>query len=209
MHERVAVKQELVKRNLMDQAGAVCGSARVNLNRNDTVFKGVTWNADRVFDLVKIRVAIWAQAKWPLEYSVVLDTYIFLAEGAVVKKKERTRTAKEWSKPHKREMKYNVDEVAQGCRGEVGIGGIMRDDEGNIKIVFSKAIGVDNASAAEVRAIKKAFLTFARFASGNGKDRVTLMLMLFVTGGSAGLCVCDLDLSIWASLASPVLALVG
>ncbi|EOY05131.1 Uncharacterized protein TCM_020213 [Theobroma cacao] len=58
-------------------------------------------------------------------------------------------------------MKYNVDGAANGCTGEAGIGGIMRNDEGNIKIVFSKAIGVEDASAAEVRAIREAFLSFA------------------------------------------------
>ncbi|EOY26998.1 Uncharacterized protein TCM_028954 [Theobroma cacao] len=119
------------------------------LYRNDMVFRGVTWNADQVFELVKLRVASWAQAKWPLEYGVVLDTYKYPAKGAMVKKRKITRVVEEWSKPHKGEMKYNVDGVAQGCPEEVGIGGIIRDDEGNTKIVFSKVIGVEDASAAE------------------------------------------------------------
>ncbi|EOY07562.1 Uncharacterized protein TCM_021964 [Theobroma cacao] len=131
------------------------------LYRNDTVFRRVTWNVDQVFDLLKQRVATWAPAKWHHEYGVVLDTERYPAEGTVIKRRMRTRIVEEWSKPRKGEMKYNVDGAAPGCPGKVGIGGIMRDEEGNTKIVFSKAIGVEDASVAEVRAVREAFLTFA------------------------------------------------
>ncbi|EOY27006.1 Uncharacterized protein TCM_028962 [Theobroma cacao] len=168
LHERVAVKQELAKKNLIDQEAAVCGLFKneselvrhlffhclevwhvwmrwcsewgvtwvvledlvisfntwnagpvrkgefkiwcmafyailwsVWLYRNDMVFRRATWNADQVFELVKLKVATWAQAKWPFEYGVVLDTFRYPAEGTMVKKRKITRIVEEWSKPHK------------------------------------------------------------------------------------------------------------
>lgn len=50
-------------------------------------------------------------------------------------------------------MKFNVD----------GISGVLRDENGLVKVFFSKAIGVGDANRAKVRAIREAFLIFSIF----------------------------------------------
>ncbi|OMO83173.1 hypothetical protein COLO4_22651 [Corchorus olitorius] len=55
---------------------------------------------------------------------------------------------------------FNVDGSARGQPGEAGIGGILRDDSGNTKLVFSKFIGIADSNMAELLAIKEAFLIF-------------------------------------------------
>ncbi|EOY02251.1 Uncharacterized protein TCM_016783 [Theobroma cacao] len=58
-------------------------------------------------------------------------------------------------------MKFNVDGAAQGCPGKAGIGGVMRNNKGQIKVPFSKSIGIGDSNIAEVRAIREAFLIFS------------------------------------------------
>lgn len=44
-------------------------------SRNEIVFQGKKWNKDQVLELARIRVAYWANAKWPKDYPYVLDVY--------------------------------------------------------------------------------------------------------------------------------------
>lgn len=71
------------------------------LYRNDTVFRGVTWNADQVFELVKLELPRLAQAKWPLEYGAILDTYRYPVEGAEVKKGRKPELWRSGANPTK------------------------------------------------------------------------------------------------------------
>lgn len=47
-------------------------------------------------------------------------------------------------------MKFNVDGATQGSPGEVEIVGALQDENGCMKISFSKAIGMGDANIAEV-----------------------------------------------------------
>ncbi|OMO50641.1 hypothetical protein COLO4_37965 [Corchorus olitorius] len=47
-----------------------------------------------------------------------------------------------------------------GQPGEAGIRGILRDDSGCTRLIFSKPIGIANSNMAEILAIKEAFLVF-------------------------------------------------
>ncbi|XVF42328.1 hypothetical protein PTKIN_Ptkin01aG0352500 [Pterospermum kingtungense] len=58
-------------------------------------------------------------------------------------------------------LKFNIDGAASGQPGPAGIGGILRDCNANIKMRFSKSIGIADSSLAEVLAVKEAFLLFS------------------------------------------------
>ncbi|EOY10119.1 Uncharacterized protein TCM_025497 [Theobroma cacao] len=131
------------------------------LHRNEMVFKGVVWDADKVYELSKLRVTTWAKAKWPQDYGMVLQTYQDPTLGKIMSKTKEKRAVDDWSKPATGQMKFNVDGAAQGCPRDAGIGGVLRDSDGRIKAIFSKTIGVGDASLAKVRAIREAFFVFA------------------------------------------------
>ncbi|EOY03714.1 Uncharacterized protein TCM_018827 [Theobroma cacao] len=131
------------------------------LQRNEMVFRGKGWDGNQVYEVSKLRVAIWAKTRWPCEYGTVLDTYRNPTLGVVIRKLRKGRTVDELRKSNLEEMKFNVDGVAQGCPGDAGIGGVMHDDKGQIKVLFSKSIGIGDSNLAEVKAIREAFLIFS------------------------------------------------
>ncbi|EOY17318.1 Uncharacterized protein TCM_036481 [Theobroma cacao] len=57
-------------------------------------------------------------------------------------------------------MKFNIDGLAKGCLGPTGIGGIIRNESGEVKINFSKPIGMDDSSQVEIMAVKEVILIF-------------------------------------------------
>ncbi|EOY04715.1 Uncharacterized protein TCM_019904 [Theobroma cacao] len=65
--------------------------------------------------------------------------------------------------PPRRWFKFNTDEAgaAKGCRGQMGIGGVLRDEKRAIKMVFSKCTGWDDSNIAEAMASHEAMMLFA------------------------------------------------
>ncbi|EOY03770.1 Uncharacterized protein TCM_018948 [Theobroma cacao] len=57
-------------------------------------------------------------------------------------------------------MKFNVDGAARGCLRLAGIGGILRDCCGEVKIIFSKALRKTDSNLAKMMVVKEAFLIF-------------------------------------------------
>lgn len=108
------------------------------LHKNEMVFKGVVWDAKKVYELSKLRVATWAKAKWPQNYGMVLHTYQNPMLGKIRCKIKEKRVVADWSKPAIGQMKFNVDGVAQGCPGEAGIWGVLRDMMGRFKLFSRK-----------------------------------------------------------------------
>ncbi|EOY04005.1 Uncharacterized protein TCM_019262 [Theobroma cacao] len=90
------------------------------LFRNDIVFCGKVWDPNQLYKLTELRVATWANAKWPQE-----------------------------------------NYAARGCQGEAGIGGILRNSNGEIRMIFSKSIGFADSNLAEMLAKREAFLMFS------------------------------------------------
>ncbi|EOY05993.1 Uncharacterized protein TCM_020852 [Theobroma cacao] len=129
IHEGVAVKQELVRRGMIttDQLGVLF--ARMNQNLCDICFFTVRTFGRSGCD----GVASGAKARWRLEYGVVMDNYRCPQLGKVMMKAMKERLVEEWCKPAAREMKFNVDGAAQGCPGESGIRGVLRDNQGDSK----------------------------------------------------------------------------
>lgn len=60
-------------------------------------------------------------------------------------------------------MKFNVDGTSFGSTRKAEIGGILHDNNGLIKVMFSKSIGLGDSSLVELLAIRKAFIIFTNF----------------------------------------------
>lgn len=54
-------------------------------------------------------------------------------------------------------LKFNIDGAPRGKLGLTGIGGVFRDSNRQVLIMFSKHIGVENSNEAEVLAYLEAF----------------------------------------------------
>ncbi|XVF70014.1 hypothetical protein PTKIN_Ptkin11bG0127400 [Pterospermum kingtungense] len=57
-------------------------------------------------------------------------------------------------------MKFNVDGSVKGYPGDARIRGVLRDHNANIKIVFSKYVGIVYSNLAKVLVVHKAFKLF-------------------------------------------------
>lgn len=58
-----------------------------------------------------------------------------------------------WCPPPQNKIKLNVDGSTRSKPGHVGIGGILRDEIGNIKAMFVASVGVRDSNEAEFLAI--------------------------------------------------------
>ncbi|EOY23054.1 Uncharacterized protein TCM_015057 [Theobroma cacao] len=128
---------------------------------NEWQLGGKEWNTDQVLELARIRVATWVNAKWPREYPSALNVYRQPTIQCQLPKKGQERKGIQWDKPRYGQMKFNVDGAARGCPRPTGIGGILRDHRGEVKIIFSKPISETDSNFAEMMAIKEAFLIFS------------------------------------------------
>ncbi|EOY13094.1 Uncharacterized protein TCM_031615 [Theobroma cacao] len=131
------------------------------LFKNEMVFNGKSWDELKLMDIIKTRIAYWSKARWDNPCLSFLDFFKNPELGVVFSKKKFVKKNLEWIKPALSELKFNVDGAAKGCPGEIGIGGVLRDYEGRIKLQFSKSTGWGDSNLAELLAIKEAFLLFA------------------------------------------------
>lgn len=69
------------------------------------------------------------------------------------KKERRQRPVLDWNPPPTNKLKWNVDGSAKGKPGEAGIGGVLRDEYGNILGMFSAYVGIRDSNEAEFMAI--------------------------------------------------------
>ncbi|XVF02552.1 hypothetical protein REPUB_Repub04eG0184400 [Reevesia pubescens] len=66
-----------------------------------------------------------------------------------------------WEAPPSSSIKFNVDSAMCGISGQVGISGVLKNDEGVIKLIFSRSAGIIDLTIVEFLAIKEAFTFFA------------------------------------------------
>lgn len=57
-------------------------------------------------------------------------------------------------------LKFNVDGSARGKPGPAGVGGVHRNDQGAVLVLFSKNVGLMESNEAEVVAILEALRVF-------------------------------------------------
>lgn len=83
--------------------------------------------------------------------------------GNVNKEKNRSVV---WSPPSLSTSKFNVDGIARGRSGPVGIGGVLHNKEEISSLVFSELMGVRDSNDAELLGIRKGLLLWERHGHG-------------------------------------------
>ncbi|XP_017981001.1 PREDICTED: uncharacterized protein LOC18592617 [Theobroma cacao] len=116
---------------------------------------------EQVLELARIRVAIWANAKWPRIYPSILEVYHQPPTQSQLTKKSQERKGIIWEKPDQGQMKFNVDGTARRCPGPTRIGEILRGCSREAKIIFPKAHGEADSSLAKMMVVKEALLIFS------------------------------------------------
>ena len=138
--------------------------------RNDAVFNGKVMETAQLCDLVGYRVAYWCKAKWPDGAALVDDYMRFPDCIQTASRGGKVLPRVEWVMPEVGQLKFNVDGAARGQPGEAGIGGVLRDENGSTRLVFSKSIGLADSNMVELLAIKEAFLIFSASDWVNEKE---------------------------------------
>ncbi|EOY09871.1 Uncharacterized protein TCM_025241 [Theobroma cacao] len=131
------------------------------IGRNEVVFHNKVWDKELIWKLIKLRVAMWVKVRWQDTASSITDIYRFPAIGLNQQRDENIRPLTVWEKSGANAIKFNVDGAANGSPGEAGIGGLLRNEKGEVLIKFSKAIGRGDLNLAEYLSIKEAFILFS------------------------------------------------
>ncbi|XVE56530.1 hypothetical protein DITRI_Ditri04bG0018200 [Diplodiscus trichospermus] len=113
------------------------------------VFNGASPDLVKLIDLIKLRLAFWIMAKWPKIAAGTLDVFRSLLFVSVPEETIVEHRNSSWSPPPSGSLKFNVDGSALGQPGLTGISGILKDSEANVKLICSKAIGVEDSNMAE------------------------------------------------------------
>ncbi|XVE88825.1 hypothetical protein DITRI_Ditri19aG0099600 [Diplodiscus trichospermus] len=108
-----------------------------------------------------LRMALWGKAKWQNLNKNILDIFRWPQVIKIQPIKHVIRSTSCWEKPAVGCLKFNVDGSEKGQPGSASIGGVLRDHDANIKLVFSKSVGVADSNLAEVLAIREAFVIFS------------------------------------------------
>ncbi|EOY22774.1 Uncharacterized protein TCM_014846 [Theobroma cacao] len=129
--------------------------------KNEVIFSGKEWNVDQCLDLVKVRVASWSNAEWPTDHFSIMDTNREPLARCQPRKNRKNIKNTLWTAPDERTLKFNIDGAAQECPRLVGIGGLLPNYKGEVKIIFCKHIGEADSNLAKYRTIMEAFAIFA------------------------------------------------
>ncbi|KAK1575025.1 hypothetical protein Q3G72_001936 [Acer saccharum] len=124
--------------------------------RNDVVFNQGASDFDRVIEMVKWRAAGWFKHFGQGSKCSVAFLMMNLKVGCVDSSKVKRMVKCGWKPPMVGSLKFNVDGSSRGNPGLSGIGGVLRNSDGDIVCLFSAPIGVGSAMDSEVQAILKA-----------------------------------------------------
>ena len=132
---------------------ALCWS--IWMERNDVIFNLSNYEEDRIWDMHRQRLSWWIKARWKsCPYPVSM--FIAKLEEISLPVKSKDRRNLEWIPPPSGLLKFNVDGASKGNPGSSGVGGVLRDEFGEVRGFFSKSVGVVWAFEAEVIAIRTA-----------------------------------------------------
>ncbi|XVF28382.1 hypothetical protein REPUB_Repub15cG0024800 [Reevesia pubescens] len=75
-----------------------------------------------------------------------------------------------WELPPPGSLKFNIDRASRGKPGPARIGGVLRENKGTVKMIFSKSIGVADSNLAELLDLREAIVLFAtsRWVTSHG-----------------------------------------
>ena len=130
------------------------------LTRNQMVFASSMVNWSEVFEIIKFRVICWFKNKSTEVCMSINDMMLNIQSAISLAKPGKTRVLAAWEVPPIGFLKFNVDGSAHGKPGPTGIGGVLRDHDGNTRFLFAKSIGVNDSNYAELRAIQEALEWF-------------------------------------------------
>ncbi|XVE71462.1 hypothetical protein DITRI_Ditri10aG0152600 [Diplodiscus trichospermus] len=131
------------------------------LRKNEVIFNNKVFSVENLVDIVKLRAAFWAKAKWPTIPAGVLEISMQPCLVSVPSKDPAPRGQVVWTRPPMGWLKFNVDGVAQSQPGLGGIGGVLRNHESWVLMVFSKSIGLVDSNMAEILVVKEALSLFS------------------------------------------------
>ncbi|EOY13573.1 Uncharacterized protein TCM_032174 [Theobroma cacao] len=96
------------------------------------------------FELTKLQAAWWANAK-RLDHNISIgDLTRSPNAGTTPARCKQTSNTISWSKSPVGSLNFNTDKPWRGCPGDSGIGGILRNEHGDVLILFSKSLGSPN-----------------------------------------------------------------
>ncbi|XVE98191.1 hypothetical protein REPUB_Repub03eG0084400 [Reevesia pubescens] len=107
-----------------------------------------------------VRQDCYAEAKWPKSDSSFQDAIKCPNLLFSVLRIKRQRLAAVWEAPPLGILKFNVDGSSKGNPGPAGISGLLHDDDGAVKMVFSKAIGVSRSNLSRAAGYQRGFPHF-------------------------------------------------
>ena len=130
------------------------------LMRNGIMFNGDVFDFEKIIDITKYRLASWFKAKWLDSPHSISDIIKFPKDISNSKEKIAVKRNFTWEPSPTEFMKFNVDGSARGKPGAVGIGGVLRDCNAAVKMIFSKSIGVVDSNMAELLVVREALKMF-------------------------------------------------
>ncbi|XWS30871.1 hypothetical protein CRYUN_Cryun23aG0028100 [Craigia yunnanensis] len=120
--------------------------------RNVMVINGKVFNFRHIIDTVKLHITSWFKYKWPDCINSVLDAVRFPNAIQVPLKAKAAKKAILWKIPPLDALKLMS---VRGKHRPASIGGVLRDCKVEVKVVFSKAIGVAYSNTSELLVVRK------------------------------------------------------
>jgi hypothetical protein len=125
------------------------------LLRNDVIFKKKISDYDTLFFLIITWLCLWIKAIDP-DFPYSTSDLLRFAEGLIRwTNTQKLRTGVMWSPPMANSFKWNVDGSSLGKPGPLGIGGVLRNYNGILLVIFSLPVGILDSNVAELRAVVK------------------------------------------------------
>ncbi|WRX23931.1 Cytochrome P450 - like 10 [Theobroma cacao] len=125
------------------------------------IFDRKIWDPTNVLDITKLRLAWWVKSKW-LDHNTSITNFIRAHSSALAPtSRKQTKSKVSWECPPIGWLKFNIDGAVRGCPSHLSIGGVLQDETGAVKLIFSKKVGWGDANLAEVLAVRKAMVLFA------------------------------------------------
>ena len=132
----------------------------VSKERNEGMFRNSTSSLEDFVSKIIFSIAKWALVQKDFRYFKASDLFhnwqACMGWGAPNVKKSIF-----WIPPPTGILKFNVDGATRGKLGPAGIGGVLRNDKGEVLLMFSKSVGIRDSNEAESLAILEALRIFS------------------------------------------------
>ncbi|KAL4291717.1 hypothetical protein GQ457_14G020070 [Hibiscus cannabinus] len=124
-------------------------------------------SVEHLFDLCLQRLSYWCAALWSNVAFSTTDLISCPKNFSLFACMKDKRTVSSWIPPPSYALKFNTDGAVSGSFEDAGIGGCLRNDKSKCLILFSKSIGISNATSAEIIAISEACMLFRNLVWSN------------------------------------------